>query len=218
MKLWLPFLYSLALYGAFVAGSLQIRMRHFQTYSHSNIIKKTPWVTLIMATLISAGLVLQLVSPQLLTQSMRNTTLFLKGEWWRIITALFFQDGGWAGGISNIVSLLFIGMVAEQFWSRKIWLVIFFGGGVLSELVALSWQSGGAGNSVANLCLGASVAVACLKSCTNFKVRILSILSLAACIPLLIVKDIHGAALMIGCFIAIVITWLESIRQKNEKR
>jgi hypothetical protein len=50
-----------------------------------------------MATLISAGLVLQLVFPQLLTQSMRNTTHFLKGEWWRIITALFFQDGGWAG-------------------------------------------------------------------------------------------------------------------------
>jgi membrane associated rhomboid family serine protease len=164
MKLFLPFLYTLTLYGTFVAGSLQIRDKSSQTVNRPTFLKKTPWTTLIVAGLISAGLILQIILPQLLALCMRNRLLILKGELWRLITALFFQDGGLAGGISNIVGLLFIGSLAEQFWTRKEWLIIFFIGGILSEVAGFWWQPSGAGNSVANLCLAASVAFVCLNS------------------------------------------------------
>lgn len=128
MKSLLPLFYTLALYGAFVAGSLQIREKSSQTLNQTGFAKKIPWVTLIVACLISACLILQILLPQLLALFMRNKPLILKGELWRIITALFFQDGGLAGGIFNIVGLLFIGSLAERFWSRKNWLIIFFAG------------------------------------------------------------------------------------------
>ena len=218
MKLFLPFLYTLTLYGTFVAGSLQIRDKSSQTVNRPAFLKKTPWTTLIVAGLISAGLILQIILPQLLALCMRNRLLILKGELWRLITALFFQDGGLAGGISNIVGLLFIGSLAEQFWTPKEWLIIFFIGGILSEVAGFWWQPSGAGNSVANLCLAASVAFVCLNSHTSRSARVLAIFSLATVIPLLMVKDIHGAALVIGLFIAIVITWLDSNRQKNKSQ
>lgn len=216
MKLWLPFLYTLALYGIFVAGMLQLRERPSYTDNRTAAIKKMLWATLIVAGLISAGLILQFILPQLPAWFMRNTQLIVKGEWWRIITALFFQDGGLAGGISNIVGLLFMGTVAEQFWSRKKWLIIFFAGGILSELVGLSWQPYGAGNSVANLSLAAGVAVACLYSHSSIKVRILAILSLGAAMPLLLIKNIHGAALVIGCIISLALIWLERNRRQKK--
>jgi membrane associated rhomboid family serine protease len=139
----------------------------------------------------------------------RNYERFLAGEWWRLITALFVQDGGVSGSIFNLVSLLLVGIVAERLWGGQRWLIIFFIGGILSQLIGFAWQPIGAGNSVANFSLAASIAVLCLTFNTSQAVRITAILALGAGVILLFLEDIHGPAMMIGTVIALIMVSLD---------
>lgn len=63
----------------------------------------------------------QLIHPALLTLLERDAARIRQGEWWRLATALLVQDGGLAGGISNIAALLLIGSQAEQLLQRRVW-------------------------------------------------------------------------------------------------
>jgi len=209
MKLWSISLSSFALYGAFITGSIQLKS--YNKWKRQIRIKRKPRLTFITVTLLCTGMVLQSFWPPVLDLFMRNTQLLLKVQLWRIVTPLFFQDGGWAGGIFNIIGLLFIGTLAEHFWTRKEWLIIYFVGGVCSEIAGFWWQPYGAGNSIANLCLAGSIAFICLKTHSSQKVRALSIISLAPCILLIAIKDIHGAALILGFIIALLI----NVKRKN---
>lgn len=63
----------------------------------------------------------------------RDYSRFLAGEWWRLITPLFVQDGGVTGSLFNLVSLFLVGCVAERHWGSQRWLIIFFVGGIRRE-------------------------------------------------------------------------------------
>jgi membrane associated rhomboid family serine protease len=67
------------------------------------------------------------------------------GDWWRIATALFVQDGGVLGAVSNLAFLAVIGAVVEQILPRPRWLAHCFGVGILAELIASEWQPVGGG-------------------------------------------------------------------------
>jgi hypothetical protein len=75
---------------------------------------------------------------------------------------------------------------------------IFFVGGVVSEAVAFAWQPIGAGNSVGNFSLSASVAVACLAPQAGRMTQLAALLALSADAVLVLLKDIHGAAAVAG--------------------
>ena len=77
-------------------------------------------------------LIAQLRFPQLLILLERNTTRVVDGEWWRIVTALYFQDGWIIGGLTNIVALFFIGNLVEQIRSRRDWILMSIVGGTRS--------------------------------------------------------------------------------------
>ena len=139
----------------------------------------------------------------------RDYRRFLAGDWWRLITPLFVQDGGVSGSIFNPVSLLLVGTIAEKLWGSQRWLIIFFAGGILSEILGFAWQPIGAGNSVANFSLAASIAVLCLIFNASRAVRIAAILALGAGVILLFLEDIHGPAMMIGAVIALIMIWLD---------
>jgi membrane associated rhomboid family serine protease len=139
----------------------------------------------------------------------RNYARFLSGDWWRLITSLFVQDGGSSGSIFNLVSLLLIGTIAEKLWRSPRWLLIFFTGGILSQLVGFAWQPTGAGNSVANFSLAASIAVWCLTHSAPRAAKIAAILALGAGVILLFLKDIHGAAVIFGAVIALILIRIE---------
>ncbi len=83
----------------------------------------------------------------------------LHGEWWRTVTALFFQDGGVVGTVFNLAFLVMIGVVAEQVITRPQWLIGYFGAGLCGELAGYAWQPYGAGNSVAICGLAGAIAV-----------------------------------------------------------
>ena len=133
--------------------------------------------------------------------------------WWRLATALFAQNGGIAGTVFNLVSLLLVGAVAERAWGGRRWLLIFFGGGILSEVVATRWQPIGAGNSVANFSLAATVAVLCVVRRPTSAVVLAAAVSLAGGAALLLMRDIHGAATGFGAILGMVLIKFDQRRQ-----
>src|ERR1051325_6753492 len=162
MKYLLGILYDLIVISTYVACSLYIQTQSTE-FSNSKLrVFPPPPVTLALLLAVGIPSILQFFFPTLLSLLERDPTRILQGEWWRLTTSLFVQDGGVAGTIFNLVSLLLLGVVAEQFWNSKQVLLLFFVGGILSQFIAFTWQPIGAGNSVANFSLAASIAVACL--------------------------------------------------------
>ncbi len=81
-------------------------------------------------------------------------------------------------------------------------IAIFFVGGLVGEVVAFAWQPIGAGNSVGNFSLAASVAVTCLAPQAGRITRVIALLALGADAVLIVHKDIHGAAALAGVILA----------------
>jgi membrane associated rhomboid family serine protease len=207
MNLVLSVIYAIGLYGAYLAGSLYLR-----TGSNSQAERQVPYATLLALLAITVPSTLQRFFPNLLQMFERDSTRFLAGDWWRIITPLFVQDGGLSGTLFNLVSLLLVGTVAEKLWGSQRWLILFFLGSIFSELIAFAWQPIGAGNSVANFSLAASIAVLCLTLNPSPVMRITSILALGAGLLLLFLMDIHGPAMIIGAGLALIMIWSDRHR------
>lgn len=207
VNLFLSVLYAVGLYGAYLAGSLTLRTQS-ANLPRSRLPYATLWITLVIAITTT----LQFYFPAILQLLERNYTRILGGDWWRIITPLFVQDGGVSGSIFNIVSLVLVGSVAERLWGSQRWLIIFFAGGILSEIVGFAWQPIGAGNSVANFSLAASIAVLCIALNGSRGIRVTAILALGVGLILLLINDIHGAAMLLGALIALILVRLDGYR------
>jgi len=138
----------------------------------------------------------------------------MQGEWWRLVTPFFVQDGGIAGTGFNLTSLLLIGILAEQFWGSLPVLLIFFIGGIVGEIAGFAWQPVGAGNSVANFALAGSILAACLLHPPNRTILFLSLAALIVYILLIGVHDIHGVAATIGVFLALVMGFISQRKSR----
>ena len=163
---------------------------------------------------IALSTTLQFFFPAILSALQRDYVRFVGGEWWRVITPLFVQDGGIAGSIFNLVTLLLVGAVAEYLWGSRRMIGIFFVGGLVSEVVAFAWQPIGAGNSVGNFSLAGSVAIACLTPQAGRITRFVAVLALSADAVLVVLRDIHGAASVAGVILALA---LRGKDRKGEK-
>jgi hypothetical protein len=82
---------------------------------------------------------------------------------------------------------------------------IFFVGGTLAEAIAFTWQPIGAGNSVGNFSLAASVAAACLMAQSSRTTKMAAALALGADVVLVALKDIHGPAAVLGIILALAL-------------
>jgi len=116
-------LFIVCLLSAYLAGFLRLRMQ--------KATMPYPRVTMMVTLLIAIPTTLQFFFPSILQTLQRDAAQFVAGNGWRVITPLFVQDGGVGGSVFNLVSLLFVGNVAEQLWSTRRWLIIFFAGGIL---------------------------------------------------------------------------------------
>src|SRR6185503_5326540 len=121
MNLFLSVTYAIGLYGAYLAGTFH-RIEQLNSQSQRSV----PYGTLLLTLAIAIPTTLQFFFPSLLPLFERNYERFLAGDWWRLVTSLFVQDGGIAGSIFNLVSLILVGVVAERLWGSRRWLVIFF--------------------------------------------------------------------------------------------
>jgi rhomboid protease GluP len=111
-------------------------------------VQRFPGLTLAVAGVTVAGLVVQELVPGTLS-NLERTPAAWHGEAWRWLTALVVQDGGWAGGAYNVLFLLLAGIALEQVVRRGAWLVAYVGTGLVGQLVGHWWQQVGGGNSVA---------------------------------------------------------------------
>src|SRR5690554_3593826 len=68
-----------------------------------------PIATIVVAAMtLAVSATAELVNP-LLELFSRDEGALLAGEWWRMLSPLLVQDGGWFGTISNTISLLIVG-------------------------------------------------------------------------------------------------------------
>jgi len=162
-------------------------------------------VTTMLLVLVAVPTTLQFFHPELLPLFRRDRIAIMQGEWWRLVTALFFQDGGLWGAAFNLFSLLLVASVAEQLWKKGFVVLFFFAGGIAGELAGLTWQPIGAGNSVGSFGLAASIAVAVLTRSAVKRGKALALLAATADIALLALRDIHGAAAITGGIAALLL-------------
>jgi membrane associated rhomboid family serine protease len=203
----LPILYILGLYSAFVAGVILLRNRLSVPRSNTREFH-FPRTTLLLLLAVAVPSALQLFFPVVLSLFERDYERFLSGDWWRLVTPLFVQDGGIAGTIFNLVSLLLVGSVAERLWGGRYMLIIFFIGGIIGEIVAFTWQPVGAGNSIGNFSLAASIAMASLTRHPSRSIQIGAVFALGADGLLVGLQDIHGAAAIVGAILGLILSQL----------
>lgn len=208
MNSFLPILYILGLFLPFAAGSILIR-NHASFLPPTNREFSFPQTTFLLLLVIGIPSVLQFFVPTILSTFQRDYERFLYGEWWRLISPLFVQDGGIIGTVFNLMSLVLVGSVAERIWHGRSMLIIFFLGGIVGEIAGFAWQPIGAGNSIGNFSLAASIAIVSLSRMSPRPAQFLSILALSADGILLWLHDIHGAAALAGAILALFLsrTW-----------
>jgi len=187
-------LYVAALVSAYAAGRVFLQTRTGPAPPPARAVTAT--LTAIAA--IATTSILQFAYPSVLMALRRDSTAVMSGEPWRLVTAILVQDGGIAGTIFNLAALLLVGAIAERLCGTRRWVVLFVVGALLSEIVALGWQPTGAGNSVANFSLAGAVCVWCLSRRAVRAVSAAALVSIAAAVLLLAMRDIHGAAFCIG--------------------
>lgn len=93
-----------------------------------------------------------------------------KSGWWRVVTSVFMQNGGFGGAAWNIVTLAAVAAFAEWFWGAPLTLGLFAAGILLPEHIDALWGQTShstdprnfAGSSGATYFLGATLAAALL--------------------------------------------------------
>lgn len=91
----------------------------------------------------------QLAHRPLYDHVVRDAARINDGQWYRLLTGMFFQDGWGPGLVSNLILLAVVGTVAERVLGRPRWLLLYFGCGWLGQLVSYAWLNPvGAGNSM----------------------------------------------------------------------
>lgn len=106
-----------------------------------------------------------------------------KSGWWRVVTAVFLQNGGFFGAAWNLVTLAVIAALAQWFWRGPLMLVLFAAGVMLPERIdALFGETSHstdprnfAGSSGATYFLAATLASALLLTTRDTKQRLLAV-------------------------------------------
>jgi rhomboid protease GluP len=165
---------------------------------------RRPKLTLVYCALLLACLLAQLIHPELLTWFQRDSTRVVAGEWWRMVSALFFQDGQFWGGITNVLALYWIGSLVERGRSQSFWLVVSMVGAVAAECVGLKWQPIGAGNSVVTCALAGSLILSRAFAGAPFASKISRCAAVSLAVLLTSGRDVHGIAAVTGIILGLM--------------
>lgn len=152
----------------------------------------------------------QLVHRPLYDHVVRDAAQINDGQWYRLLTGMFFQDGWAAGLVSNLILLAVVGTVAERVLGRWRWLVLYFGCGWLGQLLSYAWLNPvGAGNSMCVAALIGGLAMTVLLAQRHgvtlpLPLRITAFLVPALAVVDTAVQDNHG----LPCLLAMGLMYL----------
>lgn len=193
-------LMALTLLAAYFAGFTLLRTR-FQFHFEWKTIAPVLYIFALTA-LISAS---QFAEPKILSSLQRDREALTNGQIWRLVTPLFVQDGGGAGTIYNLATLLLLGIPASLLFGWQRWLLLYFGTGVTAEIVAYALiHQGFAGNSIANFGVAALISLASVRA-RRVLPATFGVGALVCGLLLLVVGNLHGAAFLIGSLISLAV-------------
>ncbi|GAB2604373.1 rhomboid family intramembrane serine protease [Kribbella endophytica] len=173
---------------------------------------RRPFLTATVFAVTLACGIAQLAYRPLYEHVVRDAARIDDGQWYRLLTGMFFQDGWASGLISNLLLLAVFGAVAERVLGRWRWLVLYFGCGWIGQFVSYVWLNPvGAGNSmcVAGL-IGGLATVGLLANSRYGVVLPLQLRIAAVVVPVLavadtIVQDNHGIPCLAGMALAFLL-------------
>jgi membrane associated rhomboid family serine protease len=158
----------------------------------------------VFAVTLACGIT-QLVHPPLYGFVVRDAARIDTGQWYRLVTGMFFQDGWAFGLVSNLLWLAVFGTLAERVFGRVRWLVLYFGCGLFGQVMSYVWLNPvGAGNSMCVVGLiGGLAAVVVVASRRYGVVLPPQFRVLAFALPVLavvdtVVHDNHGLPCLLG--------------------
>ncbi len=171
---------------------------------------RTPWLTGVVFV-VTLGLgIAQLVHPPLYDAVVRDGARIDDGQWYRLVTGMFFQDGWALGLVFNLLWLAVLGMVAERVFGRARWLVLYFGCGLFGQFMSYVWLNPvGAGNSMCVAGLLGALAVVALRPPAGVAVAP-QVRWTAIALPVLAVVDTvahdnHGLPVLLGMALALLL-------------
>jgi len=176
---------------------------------------RTPKASFAVAAATLVVSVLGNLNPDVLELLGRNRSLLLAGEWWRLVTPLLVQDGGWPGTIFNISSLIVVGLCAESLHRRSTYLIVYVLAGLISEVFAYTLlpDQGFAGNSVANMGAAALCLVTlCVAGAGS--ARIIGLIGVLTGVFLIVTGNLHGVGFAVGALSGAVILSMHSRRSR----
>ena len=150
--------------------------------------------------------VLQFVSPRVVPALQRDAAALAAGEWWRVVTPLFVQPYGVIQGLFNGLFLLVFLPICERLFGRGVW-AIYFGAGIVGQLVNYAWSRGGGGSSTAAFGLMGALLVYLLRNRNEVPRGYLFLATLGICgaVTMCFIRDGHGPGLLAGALAASIL-------------
>ena len=158
-------------------------------------------ILVIGVTAVVSGL--QFVYPGVLAALQRDPDAIRAGELWRLATALFVQPNGISQALANGFLILTFMPAAERLYGRNL-LVVYFGAGLVGQIVNYFWDSGTGGSSTAIFGVMGSLLVYIIRHRRALLLPFAFIASagLLSAAVMLASRDGHGVGLVVGASIA----------------
>ena len=170
---------------------------------------RKPVLTGAVFAVTAAVLVAQLTDMAPLESFRRDAARIDDGQWWRLVTGMFFQDGGFVGGIFNLATLAILGFAAERVFGRGRWLLLYFGCGFFGQAMSYLWLNPvGAGNSMCVAGLLGGLTVVVLRSPASLvpaRVRMAAFAVPVLAVADTVLHDNHGLPCLLGAVLTLLL-------------
>jgi hypothetical protein len=186
------------LYIVVLALFVQVALRLLRT---SSVRRRFPIVAIIITVAVGLPSLLQFGWPSIGAALARNPDLTLHaGQWWRVFTALFAQDGGLVAAVFNLIVVAGVTLLGEWIWGRWRTVVLFLLPSLSLNLLAIIyWNASGGGSSFASDGLLMSMCGLGLLTLRDAAARICAVASILIGVALVVfLNDAHGVAILIG--------------------
>ncbi len=171
---------------------------------------RRPVLTGVVFLVTAVVLAAQLADPALFDRFKRDATAIDAGEWWRLLTGMFFQDGKIFGGIFNLLALAAVGTFAEWCLGRVSWFVLYFGCGLFGQYLSYVWLNPvGAGNSMCVAGLLGALAVVVWRAREAEPPQALyraALLIVPLAVLDTVLRDNHGMPALLGIALGLLVT------------
>ncbi|MCX5536543.1 hypothetical protein OG785_39020 [Streptomyces sp. NBC_00006] len=142
--------------------------------------RRLPWAAIAVFAVALAGVVTQLCWAGAMDAFDADPG---KSGWWRVVTSVFMQNGGFLGGAWNIATLAVVAALAQWFWGGPLMIGLFVAGILLPQHIDSLFMEASrstdprnfAGSSGATYFLAATLAAGLLLRAKDRKDRLLAV-------------------------------------------